>query len=154
MIINKRVIIGAIIVATILVLYGVLALNGYTYQKSTSSRATACMTVIAADVIPTVDTALMFITPTATIDPAIGDLGGVSVGKYVQIKGTGGVGLNVRGMAGKDTSAIFIADESEVFLVIGGPDLKDDIIWWQIAAPYEDARQGWAAADYLSVIEE
>jgi len=154
MIINKRVIIGAIVIAAIFVFYGVLALNGYTYQKSVSGQATAYITVIAADVIPTVDTALMFITPTATIDPAIGDLAGVAVGKYVQIKGTGGAGLNVRAVAGKDTSAIFIADESEVFLVVGGPELKDDIIWWQIAAPYEDARQGWAAADYLSVIEE
>ena len=154
MIINKRVIFGAIFIAAILVFYGVLALNGYTYQKSISGQATAFLTVLPAGTIPTVDTALMFITPTATIDPAIGDLMGIAVGKYVQIEGTEGAGLNVRAVAGKDTSAIFIADESEVFQVIGGPELKDGIVWWQIATPYEDARQGWAAADYLSVIEE
>jgi hypothetical protein len=47
----------------------------------------------------------------------------------------------------------FVANESEVFQVIDGPVKKDNLIWWKLVTPYDQARQGWAAADYLSLIE-
>jgi hypothetical protein len=154
MVINKYVIIGAIAVAIILLMYGILGLNGFTYQKSISGQATAFLTVIPAKSIPTVDSSLMFTTAIPTIDPALGDLGGINLGKYVQIVGTDGLGLNIHEEAGKESPAKFIAAESEVFLVIGGPIQKDDLLWWQLATPYDESRQGWAAADYLSIIQE
>jgi len=154
MVINKRVVIGAALIAMILACYGILGLNGYTYQKSTRGQATAFMTVIPASTIPTTNASSYFITPTVTIDPAIGDLAGITIGAYVQIDGTDNLGLKIHSDAGKDTPVNFIAAESEVFKVIGGPIQKDDIIWWQITTPYDDSRQGWAAADYLSLIEE
>jgi hypothetical protein len=135
-------------------MYGLIGLNGITYQKSISGQATAFLTVIPADKIPTVNTSLLFVTATPTIDPSIGDLGGIGIGIYVQISGTSGVGLNIHEEAGKDSPAKFIAAESEVFHVIGGPVKKDDIIWWQLSTPYDDSRQGWAAADYLSIIQD
>ncbi len=154
MIINKRVVIGAALIAMILVFYGILGLNGYTYQKSTSGPATAFLTVLPANQIPTTDPSALFVTPTTTIDPAIANLGGISIGSYVQIKGTDGLGLNIHDGAGVNTPVEFIAAETEVFKVIGGPIQKDEIVWWQIVTPYDEARQGWAAADYLSLIEE
>jgi hypothetical protein len=154
MVFNKRVIIGAVVIAMILAFYGVLGLNGYAHRKSTSGQATAFLTVIAANSIPTMDTALMFTTATPTIDPAIGNLAGITLGAYVQIDGTSGVGLNIHDAAGKSSDVGFIAAESEVFKVIGGPVEKDGIVWWQLATPYDETRQGWAAADYLSLIQE
>lgn len=154
MVINKRVILGAGVVAAILVFYAILGLNGYTYQKSISGQATAFMTVFPASGIPTVDVASVFITPTMTIDPNIGDLAGIAVGTYVQITGTENVGLRIHEEAGVDSDVVFIANESEAFQVIGGPVEKDSIIWWQLTTPYDDTRQGWAAADFLTLIQE
>jgi hypothetical protein len=155
MIVNKWVILGAIVVAILLVGYGMLGLSGFTYQKATTGQATAFLTVIPAGPIPTVvDSSSLFITPTATVDPSLGDLGGIQVNAYVQISGTGGDGLNIRESPGKNTKALFVAAESEVFLVIGGPVNQDDIIWWQLSTPYDASRQGWAAADYLVLIKD
>jgi hypothetical protein len=154
MVINKRVIIGAGVVAAILVFYAILGLNGYTYQKSTSGRATAFMTVLPANGIPTVDISSAFVTPTITIDPNIGDLAGIAVGTYVQITGTENVGLRIHKSAGVGSDVVFIANESMAFQVIGGPVEKDDIVWWQLTTPYDDTRQGWAAADFLTLIQE
>jgi hypothetical protein len=153
MIVNKYVIIGAIAIAILLAFYGMFGLSAVTYQKSVSGQATAFLTVIPAEVVPTVNSSFLFATPTSTIDPALGDLRGITLGSYVQITGTGDAGLNIRAEAGKDSLTEFIGEESEVFKVIGGPVRMDDIVWWQLSTPYDESRQGWAAAEYLVLIQ-
>jgi hypothetical protein len=36
--------------------------------------------------------------------------------------------------------------------VVGGPVELDGYVWWQLNAPYDESRQGWAAQDYLNII--
>ena len=153
MVINKRVVIAASIIAMLLVIYGILGLNGLNYQKTITGQATAILTVIAPAEIPTQDLSFLFMTATPTTDPAFGDLKEVSVDSYVQIIGTSGAGLKIRQNPGTGSDTNFIASDSEVFQVIGGPILQDNIVWWNVVTPYDNARQGWAAADYLTIIE-
>lgn len=153
MVFNKKVIIGAVIVAGILAFYGILTLNGIAYQKETVEQATAFLTVIAPQSIPTQDLSLLYSTPTPTVNPDLGDLNGIRLKLYVQISGTSGVGLKIREAPGLNSTVNFVANESEVFQVIDGPVQQDGLIWWKLSTPYDNSRQGWAAADYLSLIE-
>jgi hypothetical protein len=80
--------------------------------------------------------------------------GEIAVGRYVQITGTGGVGLRFRLSPGINSTPQFIAKENEVFSVIEGPIEKDDITWWLLVASYDKNRQGWAAGQYLTVVTQ
>ena len=76
----------------------------------------------------------------------------ISIGGYVQIIGTGGVGLKIRLEPGTAGVPQFIAMENEVFQVKDGPVIEDSFTWWFLVAPYDNNRQGWAAGSYLMVI--
>lgn len=151
-VITKWVILGAVSVAALVILYIFLIINGDNYSSSLTKTPRANLTVVAALSIPTMDIGYLTITPTPTIDP--GEVvDGISAQKYVKIEGTSGVGLRIRSAPGKNTDTKFIANESEVFIVIGGPQYADDLVWWELTTPYDDTRQGWAAADYLVPLE-
>lgn len=99
------------------------------------------------------------LTPTApaqTATPAAGPVGqtvdGIGVGIYVQISGTGGDGLRLRAGPGKSNDPRFLGYEAEVFLVKDGPKFADGLTWWFLEAPYDKARSGWAAAQFLAVV--
>lgn len=151
--INKKVILGAILVAGICLLYVFLLLNGLTYRHNSEMTPKANITVIAAGAIPTVDMNYLQVTPTHTALPYI-EVNGISMGKFVKIEGTEGVGLRIRRNPGTDTDVVFLANESEVFTVVEGPIEKDEILWWQLSAPYDETRSGWAAADYLVALTD
>lgn len=151
--INKKVVAGAIAIAALILVYIILILNGITFSGNAVVTPKANFTVLAAGVIPTPDLNLLTIISTVTISPSQ-MIDGISNQKFVKIQGTGGLGLRIRNNPGTNSDVNFIANESEVFLVIGGPQEVDNILWWQLATPYDDSRQGWAAAEYLEVIEE
>lgn len=77
---------------------------------------------------------------------------GISLGMYVQIKGTGGDGLRLRIAPGVGSDPLFLGMEAEVFLVQDGPKLSDGYTWWFLVAPYDSSRKGWAASEYLGVV--
>ena len=150
---KERIFWGAVLVCILCSLYAFLALNGLSHQNQMQYTPQAAITIIPGGIIPTIDLGLLTSpTPTPTIDPAATGQSGIGVGRYVQITGTGGSGLNIRNNPGTSAEAMFVANESEVFLVIGGPDDLDGYIWWQLNAPYDKARQGWAAENYLHII--
>jgi len=93
------------------------------------------------------DSSEISLTPTIPVE-----VDGISAGIYVQVNRTGGTGLRLRSDPGSSGDTVSIATESEVFLVIGGPQSVDDVTWWRLEAPYQTGRNGWAAADYLSPI--
>lgn len=68
-------------------------------------------------------------------------------------------GVNVRLDAGINNPVRFVADASEQFRVIDGPQQVDGLIWWQIQSPNDASRVGWAAendgtSDLLEVLQE
>jgi hypothetical protein len=85
-------------------------------------------------------------TPTGEV------VGGIGVGMYVQITGTGGDGLRLRAGPGKSNEPRFLGYEAEVFRVKDGPKLSDGLTWWFLEAPYDPNRSGWAASQYLAVV--
>lgn len=87
---------------------------------------------------------------TPTLDPS--KYGGIGIGQYVQISGTGGDGLRLRSGAGTDNPPLFLGFESEAFLVQDGPKESGGMIWWLLVSPTDETRKGWASAHYLTLI--
>lgn len=146
---NRRVMLGAILIAGLLLLITIISI-GFTspLQPSDVGFAPANLTVIAA---PTVTSDA---PPTPTIDPFAPTHAptGIAIGNYVQITGTDGEGLRIRSEAGLNSESAFLGFDSEVFLVQDGPVVLDGYVWWFLVAPYDETRNGWAAADFLSYI--
>lgn len=76
------------------------------------------------------------------------------IGSVVQIYNTEGAGLRLRSNPGTSSSIQFIGEELELFTVVNGPTEQDGYTWWYLESPYDKTRSGWAAADYLQLIEE
>jgi hypothetical protein len=149
---NPRVIIGAVAIAGLLLIV-TLTIIGWTPPASNLDLgfAPADLTVIPAP------TSTPNVTPTATLDPLLAgtptlvpDV--IGVGGYVQITGTDGDGLRLRASPGLTGEPVFLGYDEEVFEVRDGPQDADGYTWWYLAAPYDETRVGWAAADFLSPI--
>jgi hypothetical protein len=146
---NKWVILAALIFAGLLLLILAIAV-GLTSARQASDVgfSPANLTVIPAP------TGTSSAPPTPTIDPFATPTSpaGIAIGNYVQITGTEGQGLRIRAQPGLDGAFQFLAYDSEVFLVKDGPREVDGYVWWYLAAPYDETRVGWAAADFLTYI--
>jgi hypothetical protein len=151
--IRERIFWGAILVCILCGIYAFLTLNGLSYQNEQQYTPQAAITIIPGGIISTVDLGLLTSpTMTPTYDPAATGQSGIKTGLYIQITGTDGAGLNIRSNPGTSSEALFVANESEVFRVVGGPTDLDGYVWWQLTAPYDKSRQGWAAEKYLHII--
>ena len=78
----------------------------------------------------------------------------IAVGSYVQVAGTGGLGLNLRSGPGQDYERIDIALDGEVFVVTDGPSAAGDSQWWKVRDPEDEAREWWAIANFLEPVEQ
>jgi hypothetical protein len=145
---------GALVVCIIGVIYLLLLFTGLGYKEAVAVTPQAKITIIPAIQVPTIDTNFLIVAATPTQSISQTDSGQFNLESYVQITGTGGNGLRLRASPGTDADVNFIAAELEVFKVIGGPVQMGDYIWWQLTAPYDEGRQGWAASDFLKVIEQ
>ena len=114
-------------------------------------RPTPVIVVIPAPTAtPTIDPRFI---PTATpLGMGQGSVGGLFVGMYVQITGTGVEGLRFHASPGINSDSLFFGNESEVFLITKGPEQADGYTWWFLTAPYDQSRSGWAVMDYLSPV--
>jgi len=113
---------------------------------------TAVYTLIPAPTSTSLPAVLQVPTSTPTIDPLLNPTG-IRVGGYVQVSGTGGEGLRLRAKPGTGSPVMFLAMEEEVFQVLDGPVPADGYVWWFLQAPYDKNRSGWAAADFLRIVE-
>mgnify|MGYP001037348575 FL=1 len=146
---NKWVVVGALVIAGLLLLITVISIGWMGSPQSPDvGFAPADLTVIVAP------TATPNVTPTATIDPFAPSPTptGLAVGTYAQINGTEGEGLRIRSEPGLTGTPVFMGFDTEVFLVQDGPREADGYVWWYLVAPYDDARAGWAAANFLTYI--
>ncbi len=149
------ILLGAIVLGGILYIGLIVWVNDLRPSKpSEYSFSTAVITIIPAPsltpviILPTEDQP----TPTATSQVPV-PTGGIAVGMYVKISGTNGNGLNLRTAPGTSSSIRFLGMDDEVFEVKDGPQQVDNLIWWFLQAPYDTTRNGWAAANYLTVIQ-
>jgi hypothetical protein len=99
-------------------------------------------------VIPTETLAPETIATLANLPPDPGST--IQVGMTVHISGTGGDGLRIRKDPGVDATPLFLGADNEEFVVKDGPQKVDNLTWWYIEAPFDEKRQGWAAANYLA----
>jgi len=155
-ILNGKVLIAALVIAIVLScasLAYILVIRPAAVAPDLTP-ASAILTVIPAptSTLRTVLPMLMPIPPTMVPTPTLG-AGEIGIGIYVQVA-TGGGALRVRPEPGLNTEPLFLAFDSEAFLVTDGPEQVDGYIWWYLTASYDASRAGWAVQDYLTVIPE
>jgi hypothetical protein len=153
--VNIWVIGGAVLTALMLFAVTILLLWSLRVEPDVSTPATAMLNVIYLPTsTPTV------ITPTPAVDtpatepaPPSPPPGIITLGAFVQITGTGGDGLRLRSEPSLQSDVLILGLESEVFQVQEGPRSGDGYTWWFLVAPYEDTVGGWAAANFLEVVQ-
>jgi hypothetical protein len=87
--------------------------------------------------------------PTSPLSSPTPAPGQIAVGVYVQVSAAA---LHVRAKPGLSNEPLFLAFDSEVFLVTDGPEHADGYTWWYLTASYDTSRAGWAAQDFLTAI--
>ena len=145
---NKWVVLGAVGIAVFLCVFWWIVFNVLRPEASQMMAQPAEIAVIAA---PTITASPEF-DFTETPDASQVSRDGISVGTVVQIGGTEGAGLRLRSDPGIASEVRFIGMDAEVFEVQDGPQDQDDIVWWYLISPYDEARSGWAASNYLTVV--
>lgn len=146
------VILGSFGIAGVLLVISLLILSFV--PLSAIPKPTAELLIISGPTgTPTIATPIPSVIPSPTSNLRPSPLPGmIGVGSFVQIFGTGGAGLNIRGEAGLASDINFLAYDAEAFEVREGPVENDGINWWYLVTPVDENRSGWAAANYLSVL--
>ena len=146
-ILNPWVLAGSVLIATLLLAGSFLAAGLLTPSDQSVYSGEAAITVIPVPTYtPTpVPAQPDFPVVTPTIDVAVG----IHVDGYVKILGTDGEGLRLRRDPSLEGEIVNIGLEGEIFLVIGGPEERDGYLWWQLEAPLNTTRKGWAVSNYL-----
>jgi hypothetical protein len=147
-------VLGAFVIGLLLIGAAALYLTNTRQEQAIPGVPTAELAIILA---PT-PTSPIPTAPPATPTPAAADLptplpGTLSIGTLVQITGTGGEGLNLRAEPGLGTGIEYLGFESEVFTVTDGPADADGLVWWYIGGFSDEARAGWAASNFLEIVQ-
>ena len=91
--------------------------------------------------------------PTETVEPIPTTSPEIAIGRYVQVTGTGGYGLNLRSGPGEAYPRMDVALEGEIFLVVDGPTVTSGSDWWKIRDQENEEREWWAIANFLEPVE-
>lgn len=148
--------VGAVGIALILLVFSGLLIWALTPEPSISGGApTAVVTVIFAPSATPIGKPAWNTTATPSVNeqglPV--EVDGVSIGKYIQISGTGGDGLRLRTEPGVNSQVVSLAMDAEVYEVKDGPKTADGYIWWYLVSNYDANRRGWAASKYITLIQ-
>jgi hypothetical protein len=145
-------IILGLLITLLIIFLAVLGLY-FLSDKATENRfPTAIVTVIEAPTATSIPRETWVPTPTTAATDESVIAGGLGIGEYAQIYGTEGDGLRIRSGPGQTYAVNFIGLDSEVFLIIAGPEEADGYVWWHLEAPYDEGRNGWAAENYLRIV--
>jgi hypothetical protein len=148
------VLLGGVAIAGILFAFTLLVVFAVRGSPPARSLPTAALYIMPAptDTIPAPTTVLQP-TPTVTSEaPPPPPQGVIVIGSFVEVTGTGEVGLRLHDDASLDSKTQFVGMDTEVFKVSDGPRDADGYTWWYLVAPYDATRHGWAVANYLSTI--
>jgi hypothetical protein len=153
--IDLRVVGGAIVVASLLIASTLGLLLATRSPKAAAGQVTAALTLIAANTPTPVSVAGQSTpAPGAETQMPTPPPGVIAVGAYVQIVGTGGDGLRLRDQAGLSAQVLMLGSEAEVFRVQEGPKEADGYTWWYLVGPFDSSRRGWAAVNFLQVVQQ
>ena len=135
--------------------FGIIVASLYIFKPGAANAPvpTAVLTVVNAPTSTPLGNQSLFNTATSTEPTAVLSIDGISQDEYVQITGTGGDGLRLRSSPGTNEPVLFLGYKSEAFKVTGGPEQVDGYTWWYLTAPYDQNRSGWAAANFLQVVQ-
>lgn len=92
-------------------------------------------------------------SPTWTSEPTPTASPEIAIGRYVRVSGTGGAGVSLRQEPDTGSPRLSIGQEGEIFIVVSGPRAGGGYTWWLIRDPTNEARQGWAVANYLQPVD-
>ena len=67
----------------------------------------------------------------------------------IRIGNTGGDGLLIRSNPGIDASPLYWGADGETYVIVDGPEISGNSIWWQIKSVANDEKVGWANHEYL-----
>ena len=143
-ILNPWVIVGAILVASSLLVGTFLAAGSINSESQFTFYGEAALTVIP---VPTATPTA--IPPTSAPTPTEEVNLGIQIGGYVKISGTEGDGLRLRRNPTLNGEIIYLGLENEVFVVKEGPEDQDGYLWWYLEAPLDTTRNGWAVSNFL-----
>jgi len=149
-----------LVVVTALFFCGAAGLASWVWStRSTDLPAsTAAPVVLTATAGPATTTPLPTATLPAPTEPnttlPAPPAGQVKIGAYVQVSGTGDAGvLNLRAEPSLQAQVNYVALEREVLQVQAGPKQANGITWWYLVDPASSTRSGWAAQNYLQVVQ-
>jgi hypothetical protein len=148
------VILGGIGIAILLLAFTLVVILASRPAPTPKGLPTAALYVIPAptDTLP-VPTTIPLSTPTPTSEvPPPPPPGVIAVGSFVQVTGTGAVGLRLHDDPTLDSNTQFLGMDTEVFKIADGPRQADGYTWWYVVAPYDQQRHGWVVANYLAAI--
>jgi hypothetical protein len=121
-------------------------------QPSTVYAPATAQLMVTPAVTASLAPALVEQTPTLPIPPSPVP-GVISISAYVQISGTGGIGLRLRAEPSLTATVRLLGSEAEIFLVEEGPVEQDGYTWWYLVGPFDNTRAGWAVANFLIVVQ-
>jgi hypothetical protein len=153
-VLNTWVIFGALIIACVLSTSTLILLWLSRLSGAPKSQSTAILQIIpAVTLTATGGPSAAATTPGSEQNPPTPPPGVISAGAYVQVIGTGGDGLRMRDQPGLNSAIRLVASEAEVFKVDEGPVEADGYTWFRLVGPFDETRQGWAVANFLSVVQ-
>lgn len=94
---------------------------------------------------PTATVALPTPVPTQTLPP-----GEFVIGARVRVVGVEATKLNVRAAPGLSGDLVFMAEEGDLFAIVGGPQNADGYEWWKLQRIDDPSRVGWAVRNFLT----
>jgi hypothetical protein len=147
-ILNPWVIAGSVITAGVLLMVSFYAAGSYIPGDQSEYTGYGAITVIP---IPTFTRTPRPTEPAST--PTLEPVSGIQVNGHVQISGTEGDGLRLRKEPSLNGQIAYLGLEGEIFLVTGGPQEGDGYVWWQLVAPLNEDKNGWAVSNYLEAAQ-
>ena len=148
---TPSVMLGAVAIAIIFLSGTIVVFMATRGEPAPAGLPTASLYIIPA---PTetqpAPTTIPLPTPTSTSEvPPPQPPGVIAVGSYVEVTGTGTVGLRLHSSPNLDSNTDFLAGDNEIFKVTDGPRQADDYTWWFLVSPSDENRRGWAVANYI-----
>ncbi len=149
------VLLGAVAIALFALAGMIVVMIALRGNPARQGLPTAAIYIIPAptDTSPVPTTiALPTLTPTSELPPPP-PAGVIAVGSYIQVTGTGTVGLRLHASPSLDSKTDFLGTDDEIFKITDGPRQADGYTWWYLVGPFDDTRRGWAVVNYLQVVQ-